>query len=466
MSSFSDFVPQISALSHRFLTKPCSNQFLSFENDLHKTLLELGDLVTEKILLSVLSNSQFIDQAIEEYREKGYRVHSRKRSTTIQLYGSRTVSVETVYMLPRRKNKKGRKRKVGRRGKQGKGIYPILKMLGIAHQASPALQSETALSALNNPFTEATENLQRHGIDISEKRVRTISEKLGSTALENREAELTQFENGTLAQGDTFAGVRVVVSIDGGRIRTRLKKRGRKKKGQKRQGFHTDWKEPKLFTLYTLDKNGKKQNKDTRNFCDGTLEGRDKIKRLLKMTFHKTGIARAESITFISDGAPWIWKIIDEITREMQIDQEKVDKVFDFYHATEHLWKIIEALPKLTTKQRERLFRSCRRQLKEGKIDSLIEFLGRKANRNNEAFKELRYFHGNEDKCRYDTFIMKNIPIGSGAVESAMRRIVNLRLKGAGMFWLQKNAEAFLHLRCQLKTRKWKQFFSNHIRPD
>ena len=421
--------------------------------------------MTEKVLLAVLSDSQFIDQAIESYREKGYRVHSRKRSTTVQLYGGRTVSVETVYMLPRRKSKKGRKRKVGRRGKQGKGIYPTLKMLGIAHQASPALQSETALSALNNPFAEATENLERHGIDISEKRVRTMSEKLGSAALENREAELAQFENGTLTQGDTFAGERVVVSIDGGRIRTRLKKRGRKKNGQKRQGFHTDWKEPKLFTLYAIDKNGKKQNKHTLNFCDGTMEGRDKIKQFLKMTFHKTGATHAESIIFIGDGAPWIWNIIDEITREMQIDQEKVDKVFDFYHATEHLWKIIEVLPKLSTKQRKRLFKNCRHQLKEGKIDSLIEFLGRKANKNDEAFKELRYFHGNEDKCRYDVFIAKNIPIGSGAVESAMRRIVNLRLKGAGMFWLKENAEAFLHLRCQLKTGKWNQFFSNHIKP-
>ncbi|MFQ5641727.1 MAG: hypothetical protein ACE5IR_27445 [bacterium] len=136
---------------------------------------------------------------------------------------------------------------------------------------------------------------------------------------------------------------------------------------------------------------------------------------------HKTGVARAELITFIGDASAWIWNVINEITHEMQLDQEK--------------------------------------------IDSLMEFLGKKANRDDEAFKELRYFHGNEDKCRYDIFVAKKISMSSGAVESAIRRIVNLRLKGAGMFWLHENAEAFLHLRCQLKSGQWKQFLSNHIKP-
>ncbi len=37
-------------------------------------------------------------------------------------------------------------------------------------------------------------------------------------------------------------------------------------------------------------------------------------------------------------------------------------------------------------------------------------------------------------------------PIGSGAIESAIRRVINLRLKGAGIFWHKKGAEAVLLL--------------------
>ena len=126
---------------------------------------------------------------------------------------------------------------------------------------------------------------------------------------------------------------------------------------------------------------------------------------------------------------------------------------------------MIDALPNLNQKQKQGLLKKFRTQLKKGKIDSLIETLGRKANRKQDAYKKLNYFHGHEDKCRYYQFIKKNIPIGSGAIESAVRRIVNLRLKGARMFWLKHNTEAFLHLRCQLKSGRWDEFFLNRITP-
>jgi hypothetical protein len=337
-------------------------------------------------------------------------------------------------MLPRQSSKPGRKRGVGRRGRQGKGIYPVLKLLGIAHQSSPALQNDVTLSALNNPFVEATETLQRQGVAISEKRVRTISESVGKVALQDRDQELEQFSNGTLEQGQTFAGKRVVVAIDGGRTRIRQPKQGKKKSGQQRQGYHTDWKEPKLFTLYAIDETGHKLNKQLLPYNDGTITGRDPFKQLFKMYLYKTGIVAASQIIFIGDGAPWIWNTIDEIINELNINPELVTKVLDFYHAAEHLWQVIDALPNLTEPQKQRLFKKFRTQLKNGKLDSLIETLGRKANRNNNAYKKLSYFHGHEDKCRYDQFIENNIPIGSGAIESAVRRVVNLRLKGAGMF--------------------------------
>ena len=45
-----------------------------------------------------------------------------------------------------------------------------------------------------------------------------------------------------------------------------------------------------------------------------------------------------------------------------------------------------------------------------------------------------------------------NWPIGSGAVESAIRRVINLRLKGPGIFWYRENAEAMLMLRAYYKA--------------
>jgi len=59
---------------------------------------------------------------------------------------------------------------------------------------------------------------------------------------------------------------------------------------------------------------------------------------------------------------------------------------------------------------------------------------------------------------QYQTFRAEGLPIGSGVIESGVRRIVNLRLKGATLFWLPENAEGLLYLRCQIKSGRWVPF--------
>ena len=53
--------------------------------------------------------------------------------------------------------------------------------------------------------------------------------------------------------------------------------------------------------------------------------------------------------------------------------------------------------------------------------------------------------------------------MGSGAIESAIRRVVNLRLKGNGITWLEENAEAMLVLRAAALTDRWEESLA-HVR--
>lgn len=62
----------------------------------------------------------------------------------------------------------------------------------------------------------------------------------------------------------------------------------------------------------------------------------------------------------------------------------------------------------------------------------------------------LKYFETHKERMRYNVLKQKLIPLGSGAVESGARRIVNLRLKGNGIFWTARNAEGILRLRAQV----------------
>ena len=70
----------------------------------------------------------------------------------------------------------------------------------------------------------------------------------------------------------------------------------------------------------------------------------------------------------------------------------------------------------------------------------------------------ISYFQTHQARMQYDLFRSEGLPLGSGSIESGVRRIVNLRLKGASLFWHPENAEAILYLRCQIKSGRWVTF--------
>ena len=50
------------------------------------------------------------------------------------------------------------------------------------------------------------------------------------------------------------------------------------------------------------------------------------------------------------------------------------------------------------------------------------------------------------------------LPRGSGAVESAIRRVINLRIKGASIYWLPESVDAILLLRSFYKSGQMELF--------
>ena len=105
---------------------------------------------------------------------------------------------------------------------------------------------------------------------------------------------------GSLNWGETVAGRRVILSVDGGRIRIRTTKRGPKTaKGRNR--YRTDWREPKLLIIYAVDEKGQMD----RNFLaviDGTLSGPDAIFKLMEFYLRELKIVTADKILFVADG--------------------------------------------------------------------------------------------------------------------------------------------------------------------
>jgi hypothetical protein len=59
----------------------------------------------------------------------------------------------------------------------------------------------------------------------------------------------------------------------------------------------------------------------------------------------------------------------------------------------------------------------------------------------------------------YQDAIKRDLPIGSGEIESAHRYVVQQRLKRPGAWWLAPNAERMLALRVHRANRLWSGYW-------
>jgi hypothetical protein len=64
---------------------------------------------------------------------------------------------------------------------------------------------------------------------------------------------------------------------------------------------------------------------------------------------------------------------------------------------------------------------------------------------------------------RYVTLERRHLPIGSGQVESAVRRVVNLRFKAPGSFWRETTVSGLMHLRAAFKAGRWDEIMMGVI---
>ena len=65
--------------------------------------------------------------------------------------------------------------------------------------------------------------------------------------------------------------------------------------------------------------------------------------------------------------------------------------------------------------------------------------------------------HAAAGHMEYQGFRQRGLPQGSGAIESAIRRVINLRLKGPGLMWQEENAEGALVVRAAAVTERWEE---------
>ena len=426
------------------------------EKELSVVFNEGIGLVIGGILNTTSKEASVIAQVKEIQQSSGTPLRAPIRSTiVIRLLCGIILSVTTLYCAPKSRGK-------FRDPTEARtGLYPELAAYGFAKKSSAAFEEFVARRvALCPSFEVATRELNREGIKINVKEVRRIALQFGESILAMRLIMVQEFLAGTLSAGDALAGKRVVVEFDGGRVKERVSKAQTRKQKGKHPKYQTYWREPKVLIIYIVDEHGKKR-KESRVWMDGTFQGPDHLAELLACRLYQLGISQAESITFIADGAPWIWDRFDWIVETLKLPKSKVQYVLDFYHAAHHISLALAELG-LPDTERRILFKELRKELKNSRwrvvVEKLKELGSDLLSDEESTFgREVRFLvkHGEADHLNYTTYTRRGLPLGSGAVESAIRRVINLRLKGNGIFWTEENAESMLQIRCQLLSTEW-----------
>src|SRR5712664_4496361 len=163
-----------------------------------------------------------------------------------------------------------------------------------------------------------------------------------------------------------------------------------------------------------------------------------------------------------------MWKRVERLRTLAEIPAAKLVEGLDFYHASQYLYETIATCRHMPKAQRRALYKRLRHALRhqtEG-VEVVQEALRALAttHRNKAITRALGYVETHAHRMRYVTLEARKLPIGSGQVESAVRRVVNLRCKAPGSFWRETTVSGLMNLRAAFKAGRWDEVMIGGVR--
>lgn len=160
-----------------------------------------------------------------------------------------------------------------------------------------------------------------------------------------------------------------------------------------------------------------------------------------------------DKIVFLGDGAKWIWNwVVDTFPKSTQI--------LDFFHAMEHIsehskifFQDEQARKDWVELQQHRLLSN---QVEEVIGELEAELIISQSKTGYESLNKLKvYINENKNRMMYKTYKEQKLEIGSGAIESAHRTIIQQRAKLSGQRWTMDGVQSILSLRATYHSGRW-----------
>jgi len=335
-----------------------------------------------------------------------------------------------------------------------KSVAPLdshLGLSGLPFKITPSAMLKIAYWAQNQSSYQRAEDAiaEAMHINMNDDTIRLVTNYVGGMVFSNdckkADESFAALEKGKLDFPNNIDGV-VYIQTDGAALNTRAK-----------DDAGSTWRENKLGEVFSsedikfwTDKKGKRQHQIIKKEYVSFIGVASDFKKHLLACALRGGYGRFKKSVILSDGATWIRNMAEEIFPDAQ-------QILDFYHLCEnvntyakHLFNLDESKYKPWAKNicdclRTSQYRHVLYELESYKNKKLkgcpVNLYG--------------YISNNINNIDYVTYEKNGYFIGSGAIESGNKIILQDRLKRAGMRWNTTTAQAMLTLKTKAESNRW-----------
>jgi hypothetical protein len=359
-------------------------------------------------------------------------------------------------------------------------IYPLDEILGISnlpfHATVGAMIKISKEACLAGSYEEAQDRLKESDININDDTIRAITNIVGDIVMNNEtkaaKDAYSLFNSGKWKFSVSKIPHTLYLEADGSMVHIRkekgeneaLKKRSKvdhasdkSKLSLEDSNKKSHWREVKLGLAFSTDniywwtdKHGDRQHTLQQKDYVSYIGDVSNFKKLMLSLALRNGYGSYRDVVLISDGATWIREMKNMYFPDAQ-------QILDYWHLCENVSEFAKNVFSQDEKKYKPWANKVCELMKESKtLDalSMIKSLT-KSQLKKSSFDLAQYIHNNIDNVNYKSYISKGYFIGSGAIESSNRTVVQQRVKLAGMRWSLSSIQKILALMTKLESKRW-----------
>lgn len=317
------------------------------------------------------------------------------------------------------------------------GFHPVDRLLMLPEEGelTSELEKRVLDFAVNDVYGECEARWALHYQErVSENLFRRVAARVGKQCAEADQGRLQEALKPRAVPAEVL-----VVEVDGSMLPIR---------GEE------SWKEAKVGLTYHHDTAANEPIAGTSRYV-AVVNGLGEFAPVLEEALEVENIDDVAKVAWVGDGAAGNWTLADQLCPDAV-------QILDWHHAVEHAMDCARVVlgdesPWLPVWQGR-----AEALLAAGDPEALISELmdcvptvprGRGQREALDAIENLvRYYRTNANRMKYRLYREAGLPIGSGAVESAHRHVLQTRMKRAGQRWAMKNARRMARLRAAYRT--------------